>query len=87
MCGGTDPGGYGSRKTFGISSQRSIKRTVVSGLIADAVHHHGVGAPSIMQVGQAIRQSWPAMQQRYRRFAHDPRVPVGRTGHDSLGQT
>ncbi len=80
------PAGHAARPALGIRGQRRIQRTVIGRLVADDVHDRGGSAARVVQVGERVRESRPAMEQGGRRLARHPRIAVGRAGHHALEQ-
>ncbi len=74
------------RPAFGVGGERRVERAVIGRLVADHVDDAGAGAPRVVQVREAVRQTGSAVQQRRGRLAGDAVVAVRRAGDDVLLQ-
>ena len=79
---GTSPRPAGRGPDVGL--ERGVVALVVRRVVADDVDDRGVGAPRVVQVGEAVAEPGPEVQQRRGRAAGHPRVPVGRAGGHAL---
>ena len=59
---------------------------MVGRVVADDVDHRRLRAPRVVQIGEAVGEARPAVQQRGRRLLRHARVAVGRAGRDALEQ-
>ena len=61
-------------------------RAVIGRLIADDVDDRRLRAARVVQIGEAVGETWPAMQQRRCRLAGHAGIAIGRAGHHALEQ-
>lgn len=83
---GFHPARVVSRQRFDVGGQRRVEADVVMRMVADDVDHRRIGAAGVVQVGNAVGQARPEMQQRRRGFAGHPADAVGGAGANALEQ-
>ena len=75
---------HGPGEPLGVVGERRVVGSVPGRVVADDVHHRGVGAPRVVDVGGAVREPGSAMEQRRGRPSRHARVTVGASGHHRL---
>ena len=86
-CGrGMEPGGDWPRPGLRLGGERRVERVVIGGLVADDVDDRAVRPAGVMEVGEAVGEAGPAMEERRRGPAGHARIAVGGAGGDALEQ-
>ena len=77
---------HGPRHSLDITGQRCVVLHMIGGMIAHDIDHGRARALGVMQVGQAIAQARPQVQQRGGGLVGHARITVGGAGHDTFEQ-
>ncbi len=77
---------HGPGERLDVAGQRRVVFDVIAGVIADDVDHRHPGALGVVQIGEAVGEPWPGVQQRRCGLAGHPGVAVGRPGRHALEQ-
>ncbi len=80
------PARHGARKPHDIGSERRIILCMIGGVIADDVDQRCCGAACIVQIGPAIAEARPQMQQRAGRFFRHAAITIGHAGGSAFKQ-
>ena len=83
---GPHPGRHRPRQAFDIGGQRRIEPDVIGRVLADDVDDAGMGLLGVVQVGEAIGEARPKVQQGRCRRALHAEITVGRARHHALEQ-
>ncbi len=67
-----------------VRGERGVVRDVGRGVVADHVHHRGAGPPGVVEVGDAVAEARPEVEQGGGGPARHPAVSVGGSGDDAF---
>ena len=73
-------------RAFDIGGQRGVILHVIGGMLADDVDHRAARLLGVVQIGDAVAQPRPEMQQRRGRLVGHAGIAVRRTGRHALEQ-
>ena len=83
---GAHPGRHRPRQAFDVGGQRRVVVDMVDGMLADDVDDAGMRLLGVVQIGEAVGEAGPEMQQRRGRRALHAEIAVGSTGYHALEQ-
>ena len=77
---------HGPGEAFDICGQQRVEGQVVSRVVPHHVDDRSPGPPGVVEIGQAIGETGPRVEQRRGGFGRHPAVAVGGPGHDTFGK-
>ena len=83
---GAHPFRHRPRQALDIGSQRRVVADVIGRVLADDIDDAGMRLLGVVQVGKAVGEAGPEMQQRRGRRALHAEIAVGRARHHALEQ-